>query len=596
MAVKSRSSVRTRQPAGPVPINPYWLERGLCFFNLGNGYYWTKNRGWSATATTTGGPKNQTSKLGKVKGFGSTNGTGSTDRIDLPAIPMATGFRSIVAHLFANSTGGGTFGRVWQDVSGTGTSAGESFYINTSAGFTYYRQTSGTQGGHYSVTAPPMGVWFCAGLTADQTSTVVAQIPYLNGVQDTTTVTTVPDGTYTVGTTTPTFGNRASGDRNWNGMLGPIALFDHPTSGLTAAEHKELYDNIWQVLAPRRRKVPVAAGGAFTPSITEAITLADTASQVASLSASITEAATLSHSQDAIVGYAVSNTETLNLSHSQTNVANFPATITEAMTLTDSGTAQFGATSTISEAMTLADSSSNVAALSASITESMTLADSPNASASGDYTATQTEAMTLADTASNVAALSASITEAISLADSSSHVAALSRSISEALTLADTVSSSAAGDYTATITEAVTLADSSSNIATLSAAITESATLADTSTASSPGNFAASISESLALAEIASNQAALSAALVEALSLADNAASAWSRVVALTEAMTLNDATSQTLNAIITESAWWAYSVEPADLHYSVPAQDLTMSVEPQDLTFSIATLALAGR
>lgn len=239
------------------------------------------------------------------------------------------------------------------------------------------------------------------------------------------------------------------------------------------------------------------------------------------------------------------------------------------------------------EAVTLAATQDAVLGFAVSNTGAMTLADAPNASASGDFTATQTEAMTLADTASNVAALSRSITEPMSLADSSSNVAALSRSISEPLTLADTVSSSAAGDYTVAITETATLADSSSNVAALSAAITESSTLSDTLSASSPGNFAGSISESLALAEIASNQAALSAAMVEALSLADNAALAWSRVVALTEAMTLSDSASQALNAIVTESVWWSYSIEPQDLHYSV---------DPQDLTFSITTLALAGR
>ena len=101
----------TTQPQSPVDIDPKWLARGLVFLNLGNGVYWKKDKGWSTIATITGGPKTNASKFGKVKGFGSTNGTGSTDRIDLPAIPMATGFRSIVAHLFANSTGGGTFGR-----------------------------------------------------------------------------------------------------------------------------------------------------------------------------------------------------------------------------------------------------------------------------------------------------------------------------------------------------------------------------------------------------------------------------------------------------------------------------------------------------
>ena len=83
MAVKRRKTIRTTQPSGPVPLDPYWLKRGLVLYDVGNGWIWTKKGGWQGTSSRVGPPKLQTTaKYGSVKGYGPTHGTGTTDRTD----------------------------------------------------------------------------------------------------------------------------------------------------------------------------------------------------------------------------------------------------------------------------------------------------------------------------------------------------------------------------------------------------------------------------------------------------------------------------------------------------------------------------------
>lgn len=533
----------TTQPDASTPIdraNPLSKNLSLAFIGGQSRIFNPATNG----RNTVTGSKIQTTQGGQVSGFNTTYGTGTTDRIDT-SLTADSQKRSWFARVYLSSY---VNSRIF-DIGNNASAIGGNNLASVLVSCAY----SGGQTPLYGYNpAPPLNTWVDLLITWDRSGTNLP-IVYTDGVEQGLTNTgTLPSGTYTIQTTPLIIGNRADNARCLPGMVECAYVWDRI---LSPAEAVALTRNRYQLYQPIQRTiwVPAAAGGAFTPSITEAITLADTASQVASLSASIseslplshsqtalanfpatiTEAATLSHSQDAIVGYAVSNTETLNLSHSQTNVANFPATITEAMTLADSGSVQFGATSTISEAMTLADSSSNVAALSASITESMTLADSPNASASGDYTATQTEAMSLADTASNVAALSASITAPMSLSDSQSNVASLSASISESMTLADTSSSSLSGAaYSATISEAMTLADT------------------------------------------AAVQAALSAALTEAMSLGENATAAWMTYVSIVEAMNLSDSRDGGV-----DTAWTASITEALGLADTVSSGSIGSSV-----------------
>jgi len=218
--------------------------------------------------------------------------------------------------------------------------------------------------------------------------------------------------------------------------------------------------------------------------------------------------------------YPVTATDALTLADSASQ--SFAATVVaaEAMTLADSASnvAALGASDTA--ALTLADSATNVAALSATATDALTLADTLNATASGDYTAIGSDALTLADSASNVAALGATGSDALTLADAASNVAALGATASDALTLADTLNASASGDYVVVATDALSLSDS---VVAAYAAIciaTDALTLADATSAAMAGEYAATATDALTLADATSNAAALGVSISEALTLA----------------------------------------------------------------------------
>ena len=273
----------TTQPQSPVDIDPKWLARGLTFLNLGNGRYWQKGKGWIGTGTIVGGPKNTAGKLGVSKGFGATLGTGTTDRIDAGYVPVQRApYRSIVAHIFLNGGGGGGLGRIFQDVSGTGLTGGdESLYLNTGGAAISYVRRAATNG-QYVASSQPTGRWSSFGVSHDQTTVGVAPKLYIDAIESSVTVNTNSTGSFTATGTTLSWGNRADGARNWDGLIGPVAFFD---CLLTREEHKALNDNIWQLLAPVERKiwVPNAGGGSHPSSgalASSAATIAGTATHL----------------------------------------------------------------------------------------------------------------------------------------------------------------------------------------------------------------------------------------------------------------------------------------------------------------------------
>ena len=249
MAVKRHSAGRVSQPSGPVPINPAWLSRGLVFLNLGNGYYWQKGLGWMGTGTIAGTPKNVTGKLGVAKGFGATMGTGTTDRIDVGVRPVGMGTaRSVVAHVYANSLGGGGLGRVFQATTGSGLDGGDESLFVFSGTMGYVRRGS-SAAGQWRTSSFPTGAWSCVGVSLDETAIGTTPVMYVDGVVSSTNTTSNTSGSYTQLGTTLAWGNRPSDSaRNWDGLIGPVAFFD---CLLTAGEHKALNDNIWQLLAAR---------------------------------------------------------------------------------------------------------------------------------------------------------------------------------------------------------------------------------------------------------------------------------------------------------------------------------------------------------
>ena len=240
MAVKRRRSLRCRQPRGPVQLDPYWLGRGLVFYDVGNGWIWTKAGGWQGPVGRVGPPKLQTSeKYGKVRGYGPTWGSGgTTDRTDGPSIKLATGFRSWLTFSYANGYGGGNLGRIFQPAGKAGNAAGdESWYISSASSYEilYQRVTDALTGSWFISGAPVLDAWVGYGVTHDQRTVGTTPAMYKNGAVVTTGTLAASTGNYIAGSINLDIGNRSTtGDRGWYGMLGPKLAFDHPDSGLTA--------------------------------------------------------------------------------------------------------------------------------------------------------------------------------------------------------------------------------------------------------------------------------------------------------------------------------------------------------------------------
>ena len=248
----------THQPQTSPLVDPKWIARGLTYLSMGNGLFWTKELGWTCAVTITGGPRNKPHKYDISKGYGATDGSGTTDRLDGPPLVLASGWRSIVSFSFANSQGGGTFGRILNPLGTLGNTANDEV-IFISGGtlltkFFYRRNCSNASGSHHIAGTPVLGVWKCYGVTHDQRT--VGQTPalYEDGTSAVVTLVDTSTGTFSRGPYTPSFGNRDS-TRNWDGLHGPCMFFDHPTQGLTVDEHKTLYGNPWQIFVPQTRAI-----------------------------------------------------------------------------------------------------------------------------------------------------------------------------------------------------------------------------------------------------------------------------------------------------------------------------------------------------
>jgi hypothetical protein len=111
---------------------------------------------------------------------------------------------------------------------------------------------------------------------------------YENGVvSSSTSFAGTPSGTLTTGTYTPCIGNRNTDSlRNWDGFLGPLFIFQHPSKGITADEQASIYRNPWQIFSPRERQILVPSSGAVTHDTSGALTgqgsaIAGTAAHIA---------------------------------------------------------------------------------------------------------------------------------------------------------------------------------------------------------------------------------------------------------------------------------------------------------------------------
>lgn len=275
---------RQAQPLSGFVPSKKWLSKGLELVFVGDQMVWSRSQtGGCLTLTKTGTPKTKLTKFGRLPGFGSTYGTGTTDRLDGGVLPRpASGWRSIISHYYANSTGGGGLGRIFQDLNGgTGFSAGEILYTQNSA--IYYGIYASSAYGYWFTTAITTGRWQSVGFTHDQRTINVAPSGYLDGASVGVTIGQNASGTYQTTPCNLVWGNRASdGARVWDGLIGPTLIFD---GSLTADDHFELDRNPWQVFETDFAELWVQPAGGTT--ITCTVGNASAAGVTAAVNASI---------------------------------------------------------------------------------------------------------------------------------------------------------------------------------------------------------------------------------------------------------------------------------------------------------------------
>lgn len=245
--------LRRRQHGQPAVARPAqrWIDRGLIYADLLTTYPANAVTGRPDTLT---GTKVTTTPWGLARGFGTTVGVASTDRV-LTTLSGTVASRTIIVRYVRAGAGGGSAGRVFDNTQE------QVNYSDGTSLLSFSRDFSTTDG---AWTTPASGVGtatntpFVFAIAYDASSTANNPGIYINGSPVTVTRATAPVGSFAAGSTAYSLGNRAAGDRAFNGSLSDFLVFD---SILTDGEIAELADpsRIW---ADRSIWVPVAAAGA----------------------------------------------------------------------------------------------------------------------------------------------------------------------------------------------------------------------------------------------------------------------------------------------------------------------------------------------
>lgn len=302
-------ATRYSQPqSGPFTPSPYWLSRGLQLVFDGRRVVWSRRSSAGHSVVNGGTPKAKAVPRGIATGFGTTYGTGTSDRVDSGVLDAPrTGMRSVVAHLFVNGQGGGGLGRVFQNASGSGIAnvGDEAVYLN-GGGMLFVRTTSSLTGASYTTTpAFPTGRWAVFGISfmGDYPTNTPASM-YIDGVSVPVTITQAAGAAFTANTVQSlSWGNRGSDSaRGFDGMIGPTVVFD---GNLSADEQVDLRDNPWQVGEQVTRRIWALLAGSGGG----AVNLAADAAAVAAGTADLLKGVSL-------MGAALSvSTATAGLSH-----------------------------------------------------------------------------------------------------------------------------------------------------------------------------------------------------------------------------------------------------------------------------------------
>lgn len=416
-----------------------WLLRGLSCAYVG-GRVWNVQFGW-APLNPTGAPKSVPSKFGIAGGFSSLGG-GTTDRLSGGKLYRpSSGWRTIVGHVYPVSAGGGSLGRVFQDISGNGATKGETLSFDGGGGtMLSYQVFASTQRGQWNFSSNlGSGAWHSFAITQDQRTVGTTPTGFVDGVAVSVTTSAASIGSYETADkwTDLTFGNRASDSaRVWDGLIGPVLFFD---GLLTGDEIASLHRDPLQVFDADEQFVwiPDAGGGgaaeligsaasqaSATGALTTQIPLSGAAAEVATANGALTTQIPLA---GAAASVAVANgvlTATIQLSGAALAQVVASATLAGgAAALSGSAAESVTATGTLTTQITLSGAAVAQALATAGLTTDPSgLAGSAAATASSS--GALSTGITLVGQASALAVSAGGLTTGIPLAGSAVSVSA----------------------------------------------------------------------------------------------------------------------------------------------------------------------------
>jgi len=164
-----------------------------------------------------------------ARGFGSTRGSGTTDKVVTGYSTLTAGPRSYHIWIKRYGDGGGTLGRIW-DTGAAAAVGDEAFFNAGDQTIRFQRQFTGGfafwgmswPGG----TGTNLGVWFPIGFAYDASSASNDPVPYLNGTAQSLNGDSNSTGTADTTANAYCLGNRASDNaRVWDGDLAWWAMW-----------------------------------------------------------------------------------------------------------------------------------------------------------------------------------------------------------------------------------------------------------------------------------------------------------------------------------------------------------------------------------
>jgi hypothetical protein len=163
-----------------------------------------------------------------ARGFGSTLGVGSTDRIQI--VQTVTPSHLVFScWMYRNGAGGGSAGRIFDKQLNA-----NFLWDNTNTRFQFMRNFSVANGTYVfngnNITDTGRWIHVCISNESDVTDGTETRV-WVDGTEVTVTRTVAPSGTLDTSTNPWYFGNRSDNLRNWDGNIAEIAFWSNPVAG-----------------------------------------------------------------------------------------------------------------------------------------------------------------------------------------------------------------------------------------------------------------------------------------------------------------------------------------------------------------------------